>query len=77
MTLVAILTDIKVYTAHSCNAMPYLLPPLCLDIVFVYEGNLDMHVCISCDSPSSCFGVDRVLVYERNPSLLLLWCYIM
>ena len=26
-----------------------------------------MHVCISCDSPSSCFGADRVLVYEGNP----------
>ena len=28
---------------------------------------------ISCDYPSSCFGVDRLLVYEGNPSLLLPW----
>ena len=56
-----------------CERSPIPPPPLCLDIgVFIYEGNLDVHVSIAVTHSSSWFGIACVFVNGGNHLPLLL-----
>ena len=75
MTLVAILTDIKGYTAHSCNAVPYLPPPSVLALMefsFMKVTWICMYV-LAVTLPLLVLVLIVFLFMKATPSLFLPW----